>query len=551
MPSEEKIKAPAFLDEGKLHFVHLPAYAKFLLENRLLDLVTFNLKITRQSGLHLLKYFDFMDDEKIIELSKVSTSAFLNAIIENKVEGYIQASIQKWKDNQLPLIARDQIVAEDIALTSFLRKKGFQNFLPEFTTDVQLCIEILGELDEFMLRHQATSFKTFTDIQQEKLNELNLNLKKSEDQLLEAQKLGNVGSFDWDLVGNQSYFTPELFNIFNIDKPAKFSSFLEFVHPDDRTKLETSIEAAINGDGIYECEYRYKKDGSEKRIWSRGIVSFLNGRAHRMRGTVMDVTERYKTIEQLAELNASLERKNAELERSNKELNSFGYVASHDLQEPLRNIKIFSNMLTEREGPNVTDKGKHLLSRIVAATGKMQRLIDDLLTFSRTQTYTADFTPVDLNTILAEITTLYSDSILDHKMKVTTDPLPVVNGIAFQLHQLFDNVFTNAVKYSKTDTPLSIEVHCKIIDGQSLAPQGGLAEKKYHQISISDNGIGFEQKYADKIFEIFQRLHGKDEYSGTGIGLAICKRIVQNHAGLIYAMGELDKGTTIYICLPA
>jgi len=551
MPVREDKKVEPALKSEKLQFIYLPAYAGFLLNNRLVQFVTYNLHTAREANFHLMKYFDFMDDEKIIEISKVSTTAFLTSFIENSVDDYITASTEKWKANQLPLIARDQIVAEDIALTSMLRKKGFLKFLPEYTQDIELCLNIIRELDEYTFRQQSIGFQTFIDIQQERLNELNANLQKSEAQLLEAQELGNVGSFDWDLVGSETYFTPQLTSIFGIDKPVKFSAFLDYIHPHDREKLKAAMDAAMQGDGLYECEYRYQKDGKEKVVWSRGIVSFLNGRPYKMRGTVMDMTERYKIVAQLAELNASLEHKNAELERSNKELTSFGYVASHDLQEPLRNIKIFSNMIVEKEGEILSDKGKHLLSRVIAATGKMQRLIDDLLTFSRTQTYTDDIAPVDLNVILGEIKAMYADQINEHEMEISSGPLPVVNGIAFQLRQLFDNIFTNSVKYKKPEGPLTISLRSEVVSGYSIVAEGGDAHQSYYRIEVSDNGIGFEQKYAEKIFEIFQRLHGKDEYSGTGIGLAICKRIVQNHNGVIYATGVLDEGATFYICLPA
>ena len=155
-----------------------------------------------------------------------------------------------------------------------------------------------------------------------------------------------------------------------------------------------------------------------------------------------------------------------------------------------------------------------------------------------------------MNSILEEMNTLYSDLIADKQMIITTNGLPVIKGIRFQIHQLLDNIFSNSIKYRKPDKPVIITLQSELINGHSIANLGGDVSKNYIRISVSDNGIGFEQKYADKIFEIFQRLHGKDEYSGTGIGLAICKRIVQNHAGTIYAIGVPDEGTTIYICFP-
>jgi signal transduction histidine kinase len=548
-PIENKVET---LLRKKLYFNYLPGYAKFLLEERLLPLVKYNLQTSKELDFHLMKYFDFMDEEKLIELSKVSGAAFLTAIIENNLDEYLRISNEKWKANQLPLISREQIVAEDLALTSLIRKNGFRKFLPDFTGDLELALNILQELDEFTFTQQAVGFKTFIDIQQEKLNDLNLSLQKSEVQLLEAQELANMGSFDWDLGGNNSYFTPQFYRIFEIEKPVKFAQFLRFVHWEDRQKLTDAVNSSLtqDSDGIYECEYRYQKDGPEKLIWSRGIVSFREGRPYKMRGTIMDVTERHKTVLQLAELNYSLEQKNMELERSNKELTSFGYVASHDLQEPLRNIKIFINMVVERESANLSEKGKQLLTRVNSATGRMQRLIEDLLTFSRMQAFADEFVSVDLNAVIGEIKSLHSEAINENKIIISSAKLPVMQGIAFQLQQLFDNLITNSIKYSRQGTVLRINISSELISGQSILAEGGEAGRQYFRISVADNGIGFEQIYAHKIFEIFQRLHGKDEYSGTGIGLAICKKIVQNHNGVIYASGVPDEGATIYICLP-
>ena len=140
MPAQDELKATSYLAERRLQFGHLPGYAKFILENRLDQLVKFNLKISRDTDFHLMKYFDFMSEEQIIDLSKTSNTAFLTAIIENTLDEYIDVSIGRWKANQLPLIARDQIIAEDMALTAYISKMGFRKFLPEYTNDIELCI---------------------------------------------------------------------------------------------------------------------------------------------------------------------------------------------------------------------------------------------------------------------------------------------------------------------------------------------------------------------------------------------------------------------------
>jgi light-regulated signal transduction histidine kinase (bacteriophytochrome) len=321
---------------------------------------------------------------------------------------------------------------------------------------------------------------------------------------------------------------------------------MQFVHPDDKGKLQAALDASIKGNGVYECEYRYKKGEKEKVISSRGFVSFENGRASRLIGTVLDITDRRKAEEKLMKYARRLENKNQELEQTNKELESFTYVASHDLQEPLRNIKIFINLLGEQE-KNLSEKGRKMFDRITAGAERMEKLINDLLEFSRTQTFTEEFRPVDLNETLEQVIKSYRDSGTVQELNIKWDKLPVLKGIPFQLYQLFDNIISNSVKYQKESTPLAIKITSEI----SGLQESSEPDKKYFIISVADNGIGFDQKYAHKIFEIFQRLHGKDEYSGTGIGLAICKKIVQNHGGFISALGTEDVGTTISIYLPA
>ncbi len=253
---------------------------------------------------------------------------------------------------------------------------------------------------------------------------------------------------------------------------------------------------------------------------------------------------------QLAELNMSLEQKNIALERSNKELTSFSYVASHDLQEPLRKIKTFSNLLLEKER-NLSDEGKECFDRIITSAGRMQKLIDDLLSFSRTQIYENTLKVVDLNLILADIKTLHHEAIKENRLVINSQKLPVINAVPFQIQQLFENIISNSIKYCKIGEKTEVKITSEIVkDQQRLVFNSGKI-RNYHKISITDNGIGFDQKYSEKIFEIFQRLHGKNEYSGTGIGLSICKKIVENHKGFISAYSEINKGATFEIYLPA
>ncbi|HEY0771632.1 MAG TPA: ATP-binding protein, partial [Sphingobacteriaceae bacterium] len=180
---------------------------------------------------------------------------------------------------------------------------------------------------------------------------------------------------------------------------------------------------------------------------------------------------------------------------------------------------------------------------------RMQKLIEDLLAYSRTNTTEKKFERTDLNDVISEIRTELKETIESKKAKITVQKLPTLDTIRFQISQLFTNIFTNALKFSKPDVAPEITITHEVVEGSSFG-QIANAEKLYHKISVSDNGIGFEPEHKHKIFEVFQRLHGRSEYSGTGIGLAICKKIVDNHGGVINAESELDHGATFNIYLP-
>jgi PAS domain S-box-containing protein len=296
---------------------------------------------------------------------------------------------------------------------------------------------------------------------------------------------------------------------------------------------------------------RTRKDGTT--FWAYVVLTALHDEQNQVAGFLKvsrDLTKIKQAEEQMQKYSTRLEVKNKELEQTNKELESFSYVASHDLQEPLRNIKIFSNLILGSDSNQLSEKGKQLFSRIIAASNRMQKLIDDLLAFSHLQMNTGQLEPVDLNIVVNEIVNGYADAIHEKRVVIATEKLPVIKGVAFQFRQLFENLISNSIKYAKNGIIPEIRITCDVINGKLIENFDANAGIDYYKIAVTDNGIGFEPKYAFKIFEVFQRLHGKDEYSGTGIGLAICKKIVQNHQGFIYATSEANIGSTFFICLP-
>lgn len=236
-----------------------------------------------------------------------------------------------------------------------------------------------------------------------------------------------------------------------------------------------------------------------------------------------------------------------ELERSNQDLQDFAFVASHDLQEPLRKIRAFSDRLTSKYGQVLGD-GKDYLDRMNSAATRMSRLIEDLLEFSRVSTRAQAFKPVDLNDILKDVLETLELSIEDSKASIAIATLPVIEADSVQLKQLFQNIIGNALKFTAPGRQPDIHIGCTNI---SPVDHPLLKEETWYEVFVTDNGIGFEEKYLDRIFTPFKRLHGKSAYAGTGIGLAVCKKIVERHGGEITANSVPDVGTTFRIRLPA
>ncbi len=255
--------------------------------------------------------------------------------------------------------------------------------------------------------------------------------------------------------------------------------------------------------------------------------------------------------QELAFQNEEKEKRAAELIIANKELLAFTYVCSHDLQEPLRKIQVFVSIILANE--TLSEKGKYNFERMQLAASRMQQLIHDLLAFSRLTTTEVKFENTSLNSILEEVKAELQETIQEKNAIIEASDLGFYKIIAFQFRQLIYNLISNALKFSKDNVPPHIIIKCENIKGVDVGQQMKgtfYPEKMYCHITFQDNGIGFEPLFCERIFEVFQKLHGKEVYGGTGIGLAIVKKIVENHNGTIIATGELNKGATFDIYLP-
>ena len=667
-----------------LHFRYFPDFASYVLHNELNNYVAELIRNYEEMDIPIMRFFKEMGADQRRAVVTGSSREMLTLLAANNARGFIDQTITNWLTNQLPKIKREQVHSQDISLINYIRGKVLRKFISAYTADISLWQHLMDEVHRFLVVLDAELYASYIDLQKEQIQQMNEALQKREQQLLEAQDVGGVGSFEWDLVGTQSSYTPQILKIFERKAPTDLHSFLSEVHPDDRDRLKEAVEKAFV-DGDYECEYRYVNNNKEKVLLSKGKVLFEDGEPRRMLGTVTDVTERHAIIKKLQEsenlhkqaqaithlgnwswfindnritwsdemyriyglppqseeinferfmsfvdpddrsrrfdqikqalktlkveeyhfrittadgvrkvlrgkgevladasgtptvmlgtcqdvtgefnltqqlrereryleqLNRSLHHANNELSRTNEELESFNFIASHDLQEPLRKIQVYSNRILENGLEELSAPLKDYFERINLASRRMQKLIEDFLAFS--QSFDAGQVPekTDLNAIVEEVKAELITRIEDKHAQIETRNLPTVYAVPFHMKQLIVNLISNALKYTKPDVTPKILISGDVVSGTDVPDRSADPMFTYVKVKVEDNGIGFEPKYSMKIFELFQRLHGKNVYSGTGIGLALCKKIVRHMDGYIQAESVPDEGSVFTFYIP-
>ncbi len=315
------------------------------------------------------------------------------------------------------------------------------------------------------------------------------------------------------------------------------------------TKPESDLLRALKGEFIQNEAYLSKVNGRYIQNYINPLKD-ENGNIYAALTIAHDVTDMKKAEETIRKANKKLEEKNIELERSNTELASFTYVASHDLQEPLRKIQTFSNLLLEKEFEKLSDYARSIFGRMEIAAKRMQTLINDLLAYSRTNTGERKFKKIKLNAIIEEVKEDLKEEIKEKNALVESNVSYEIKILEFQFRQLLHNLINNSLKFARPNEAPHIKITSEIVEGKKYENDSRFTEQNYFHLVVTDNGIGFEAAYNEKIFELFQRLHGRQEYNGTGIGLAIVKRIVENHNGIITAHGEINKGAKFDIFIP-
>ncbi len=402
------------------------------------------------------------------------------------------------------------------------------------STDIQAQKNLFGQLEMQLL-----------DGSQE-LSKLNESLFIRNNIFAQAEENALIGSYAWKMQTGELEFSDNLFRLFGFQPnefEPSFEKYHSLIHPDDKEQVMKDGVATMNTRQLFGNIYRIiTKHGETRHFRSTGKF-FGEGENLMLIVTVQDITQ-----DRL--LNEILKIKNLQLQRTNEELESFNYIASHDLQEPLRKIQAFSQRILQKEGDRFSEITQDYFSRINAAAARMQHLINALLSYSRADASREEIRKIDLEILLQQVVGELQEIIEEKKATINFNQLPTITGIGIQVQQLMINLISNAIKYSKPGIAPIINIGAMVVVGEQINNAAADQKRHYWNISVSDNGIGFEQDYEHKIFELFQRLHSNDDYPGTGIGLAICKKIIRNHQGFISATGRPGIGAVFNIYFP-
>ena len=372
-------------------------------------------------------------------------------------------------------------------------------------------------------------------------------IRESEYVLRKSQEVARLGSYCLDMLTGEWISSQTLDEVFGIDEsyPRDVSGWLGIVHPEDREEMRDYFEGYVAlGPNLFDKVYRIERPRDGRERWVHGLGEFEFDRCGspiRMIGTIQDITERKTAEDKVRELNEELEdrvlQRTAQLQAAVKELEAFTYSVSHDLRAPLRAMNGFSRILIEDHFHSLDAEGQRLCGIISDEAGRMARLIDDLLSYSRMGRAEMALVRIDVqelvDAVFQEMTTPAEREHIDFRV----GPLPAAMSDRTMLHQIWANLIGNAVKFTANRERALIEVGAERTERETV-------------YFIKDNGAGFDMRFEEKLFGVFQRLHSEKEFAGTGVGLAIVQRLVQRHDGRVWAEGEPDKGATFYFALP-
>ncbi len=381
----------------------------------------------------------------------------------------------------------------------------------------------------------------FKDITTKKRADEEIRIAKERYDLV--TKVTHEAIYDWDIPNNTMAWSKAYFSTYGYEIPDIHNGLEHWedqLHPDIRDEVILSLENALEDSTVNFWEYVYKMVKANKEIsivMDRGLITRdQDGTPVRMIGSLQDISQLKRNEIALEELNTKLKNRANELATSNAELEQFAYIASHDLQEPLRMVTSFLTQLNKKYKDQLDPKAQQYIFYATDGAIRMRQILLDLLEYSRVGRLNYQLEEIDLNEMIREISSLHRDLILESRGKIIFKDLPKIYAAPIPLQRVLSNLITNALKYQDPENNAEIKIEV-------------LETLDFWQIDVTDNGLGIEEQFFDKIFVVFQRLHSKDKYSGTGIGLAICKKIIENHGGEIWVSSKINKGSTFHITI--
>jgi signal transduction histidine kinase/CHASE3 domain sensor protein len=451
-------------------------------------------------------------------------------------------------------LAEEQLIGKRLLATMPETKRNglFDRYCEAVETGVPLQFEhrrANGSLDQWLhvtvVRLEDGCIVTFSDITEKKLQD---SLFEERALLLnEAEGLATMGSWKWTEKDNLIW-SDGLYKVFRKERGVQpsWNSFLENVHPDDIGLVSEFVSEIVVRQAPAKLDYRMLLDNHIHYLsMSMKPMRPDDGQSPYILGAVVDITD-MKVYEN------QLKQYTSELQRSNQDLEQFAFVASHDLQEPLRKIRAFGDRLSTKFHSALDTTGQDYIARMQSAAARMQSLIQDILAFSQVSRNVEAYENLNMRRLIDEVVDDLGAQMRREHGTVRIGSLPNLNGDRAQIKRLFQNLVSNGLKFHKPQEKPVVELSGRMLKGMQVWEEFGKpgAAAEYAVISVKDNGIGFDEKYKDKIFNIFQRLHGRTEYEGTGIGLSICRKIVANHKGLILTKSEENVGSEFIVILP-
>ena len=545
-----------------------PLATFFLILSALIILVLAYLKITQELKISGILKLEIEDREKRIQ-------HIFNAAPDAVITIDHKGNITNWNAEAETLFGWNKSEAIGKTLTETIiperyrqqHDKGMQHYLktnegPVLNKPIEI-FSLRKDKKEFPIELKISSSKLnkhhpifigfIRDISKRKQTET--ALLNQTNQLMEAQQLAHIGSWEWDVLANKIDWSDELFRIYGLtpqEFEADYENYLKYIHPEDKEFVNGIVQNAFRDQQPFYFTHKIiRDDGIERIISSTGkVFTDANGNTIRMAGTAQDVTEQKEYEAELKESEERLQNQNQKLAKLNKELEAFAYISSHDLQEPLRKIQTYTSRILTEEHHTLTENSKLYFDRMQYAAHHMETLIKDLLKYSRTNTTERKFENVQLSELVDDVKNGFGDELSEKQGVIESTDLGEAHVIPFQFRQMLHNLIGNAIKFSKPGQSPHIKITSDVIISNDLKNENLIQGKKYCHITVSDCGIGFEPQFKDRIFEMFQRLHEKKDYEGTGMGLAIVKKIIENHNGIITATGELNKGARFDIYIP-